>query len=57
MAIRVDSIRSPEAFVNEILPRQIFVTTSIFETFMLNKPIGASPGRDYVLKWMVLQII
>ncbi len=25
--------------------------------FFLDKPIGASPGRDYVLTRMVLQII
>ncbi len=27
------------------------------ELFTTNKPIGASPGRDYVLMGMVLQII
>jgi len=25
-----------------------------FKSFLVYKPIGASPGRDYVLKWMVL---
>jgi len=33
VAIRVDSIRSPEAFVSEILSLRIFVTTLLFETF------------------------
>ena len=28
-----------------------------FKAFVGNKPIGASPGRDYVLTRMVLQII
>jgi hypothetical protein len=51
IAINTDGkqCKSTVDIVNQALQR--------WKEFAINKPIGASPGRDYVLTGMVLQII